>query len=69
MELLLASLMEETPKMEELDIEEEIRQIRIRGERMASMYANNKYNDNGLYLLFMCENLAPGGVSRQKGED
>ncbi|MBO4664494.1 MAG: hypothetical protein J5663_08795 [Bacteroidaceae bacterium] len=42
-ELLLASLMEETPKMEEIDIEEEIRQIRIRGERMASMYANNKY--------------------------
>ena len=42
-ELLLASLMEETPKTEELNIEEEIRQLRIRGERMMSMYDNNKY--------------------------
>ena len=41
MELLLASLNEEMPQMEEINTEEAIRQIRIRGERMISMYEQN----------------------------
>ena len=41
MELLLASLNEEMPQMEEINTEEEILQIRIRGERLINMYEEN----------------------------
>lgn len=41
MELLLASLNEEMPQMEEINTEEEILQIRIRGERLIGMYEEN----------------------------
>ena len=41
MELLLASLNEERPQMEEINTEEEIHQIRIRGERLINMYEEN----------------------------
>ena len=43
MELLLAmvSQNEEMPQMEEIDIEEEIRQMRQRGEQMINMYEQN----------------------------
>ncbi len=41
MELLLASLNKDVPQMEEIDTEEEIRQIRMRGERLISMYEEN----------------------------
>ena len=41
MELLLASLNKDVPQMEEFDTEEEIRQIRMRGERLISMYEEN----------------------------
>lgn len=41
MELLLASLNADEPQMEDINTEEEIRQIRIRGERMISMYEEN----------------------------
>ena len=41
MELLLASLNKDEPQMEEIDTEEEIRQIRMRGERLISMYEEN----------------------------
>ena len=37
MELLLASLNKDVPKMEDIDTEEEIRQMRMRGERLTSM--------------------------------
>ena len=40
MELLMASLTEDIPTIEEIDIEEEIRQLRQRGERLMSMYEN-----------------------------
>ena len=40
-ELLLASLNEDMPQMEEINTEEEIRQIRKRGERLISMYEEN----------------------------
>ena len=42
-ELLLAmsSQKDEMPQMEDIDIEEEIRQIRMRGERLISMYEEN----------------------------
>ena len=38
MELLLANLNKDVPQMEDIDTEEEIRQIRMRGERLLSMY-------------------------------
>ena len=38
MELLLASLSDNEPQMEEMDSHETIRQIRMRGERLISMY-------------------------------
>ena len=41
MELLLASLNEEMPQMEEINTEEAILQIRIRGERLINMYEEN----------------------------
>jgi flagellar biosynthesis GTPase FlhF len=41
MELLMASLNEEMPQMEEINTEEAIRQIRIRGERLIGMYEEN----------------------------
>jgi hypothetical protein len=41
MELLLASLDEKMPQMEEINTEEEILQIRIRGERLINMYEEN----------------------------
>ena len=41
MELLLASLNADEPQMEDINTEEEIRQIRMRGERMISMYEEN----------------------------
>ena len=43
MELLLAMSNQnnELPQMEEIDIEEEIRQIRQRGEQMINMYEQN----------------------------
>jgi len=41
MELLLASLDEKMPQMEEINTEEEILQIRIRGERLIKMYEEN----------------------------
>ena len=41
MELLLASLNKDEPQMEDIDTEEEIRQIRMRGERLISMYEEN----------------------------
>lgn len=37
MELLLASLNKDVPQMEDVNIEEEIRQMRMRGERLTSM--------------------------------
>ena len=37
MELLLASLNKDVPKMEDIDTAEEIRQMRMRGERLTSM--------------------------------
>ena len=37
MELLLASLNKDVPKMEDISTEEEIRQMRMRGERLTSM--------------------------------
>lgn len=37
-ELLMASLTEDIPTIEEIDIEDEIRQLRQRGERLMSMY-------------------------------
>ena len=37
MELLLASLNKDMPKMEDISTEEEIRQIRMRGERLTSL--------------------------------
>lgn len=37
MELLLASLNKDVPQMEDINIEEEIRQMRMRGERLTSM--------------------------------
>ena len=39
-ELLMASLTEDIPKIEEIDIEDEIRLLRQRGERLMSMYEN-----------------------------
>ena len=36
-QLLLASLNKDVPKMEDIDTEEEIRQMRMRGERLTSM--------------------------------
>ncbi|MBP5387095.1 MAG: hypothetical protein J6Y97_06880 [Prevotella sp.] len=41
LQLLLASLNEEMPQMEEINTEEEILQIRIRGERLIGMYEEN----------------------------
>ena len=41
MELLLASLAEDVPQIVVIDTEEEIRQIRQRGERMICMYEEN----------------------------
>ena len=41
MELLLASLDEKMPQMEEINTEEDILQIRIRGERLINMYEEN----------------------------
>lgn len=41
MELLLASLNADEPQMEDINTEEEILQIRMRGERMISMYEEN----------------------------
>ncbi|MBO4811809.1 MAG: hypothetical protein J5552_09660 [Prevotella sp.] len=41
MELLLASLNADELQMEDINTEEEIRQIRIRGERLISMYEEN----------------------------
>lgn len=44
MELLLANLNEDMPQMEEINTDEEIRLLRMRGERLISMYeANDKY--------------------------
>jgi len=37
MELLMASLNKDVPQMEDINIEEEIRQMRMRGERLTSM--------------------------------
>ncbi len=41
MALLLASLNEDVPQMEDMDTDEEIRLIRLRGERLISMYEDN----------------------------
>ena len=41
LQLLLASLSDDVPKREETDTYDEIRQIRMRGERMISMYEEN----------------------------
>lgn len=41
MQLLLASLNKDEPQMEDIDTEEEIRQMRMRGERLISMYEEN----------------------------
>lgn len=41
MELLLASLNADEPQVEGINTDEEIRQIRMRGERMISMYEEN----------------------------
>ena len=41
LQLLLASLNADEPQMEDINTEEEIRQIRMRGERMISMYEEN----------------------------
>ena len=41
LQLLLASLNKDEPQMEDISIEEEIRQIRMRGERLISMYEEN----------------------------
>ena len=41
MELLLASLNADEPQMEDINTEEEIRQIRMRGERLISIYEEN----------------------------
>lgn len=41
LQLLLASLNNDEPQMEDIDTEEEIRQIRMRGERLISMYEEN----------------------------
>ena len=41
MELLLASLSDDEPQMEDINTKEEIRQIRMRGERLISMYEEN----------------------------
>ena len=41
LQLLLASLNKDEPQMEDIDTEEEIRQIRMRGERLISMYEEN----------------------------
>ena len=41
MELLLASLNADEPQMEGINTEEEIRQIRMHGERLISMYEEN----------------------------
>ena len=41
MELLLASLNKDEPQMEDINTEEEIRQMRMRGERLISMYEEN----------------------------
>lgn len=38
MELLLASLNEDEPRMEDISTEEEIRQMRMRGERLVNIY-------------------------------
>ena len=38
MELLLASLNKDEPQMEDIDTEEEIRQMRMRGERLVNIY-------------------------------
>ena len=38
MELLLASLNEDEPQMEDISTEEEIRQMRMRGERLVNIY-------------------------------
>ena len=38
MELLLASLNEDEPRMEDISAEEEIRQMRMRGERLVNIY-------------------------------
>ena len=40
-QLLLASLNKDESQMEDIDTEEEIRQIRMRGERLISMYKEN----------------------------
>ena len=40
-QLLLATLNKDVPQMEDIDTEEEIRQIRMRGERLISMYEEN----------------------------
>ena len=41
LQLLLASLNKDEPQMEDIDTEEEIRQMRMRGERLISMYEEN----------------------------
>ena len=41
LQLLLASLNNDEPQTEDIDTEEEIRQIRMRGERLISMYEEN----------------------------
>ena len=41
LQLLLASLNKDEPQMEDINTEEEIRQMRIRGERLISMYEEN----------------------------
>ena len=38
MELLLASLNKDEPQMEDISTEEEIRQMRMRGERLVNIY-------------------------------
>ncbi len=41
LQLLLASLNKDEPQMEDINTEEEIRQMRMRGERLISMYEEN----------------------------
>lgn len=42
LQLLLAGLNEDVPQMEEMDSEEAIRQVRMRGERLVNMYKASK---------------------------
>ena len=41
LQVLLASLNKDEPQMEDISTEDEIREIRMRGERLISMYEEN----------------------------